>query len=77
LKIPVIHAFAHQSLKGTSHPRKNITRPTMKQVQPVPGAALLIDDVATSGAHLEEASKLLKAAGTDSFAMAWISGEGA
>jgi predicted amidophosphoribosyltransferase len=77
LDVPVINAFAHMGLKGSSHPKSNIKRPAMKLVQSVPGPALLIDDVATSGAHLAEASALLKQEGTESFAVAWIGGDSA
>lgn len=75
LGLPVIIAFSHLEQKGSSHPKKNVGRPSMKLVQRVPGPALLIDDVATSGDHIAEAINLLKAAGTETFALAWISGE--
>lgn len=77
LGLPVIDAFVHLDQKGSSHPKTNASRPPMRLIQAVPGPALLIDDVATSGSHLEEASTRLKAAGTETFAMAWISGESA
>ena len=77
LGLPVIGAFVHLDQKGSSHPKTNAKRPPMRLVQSVPGPALLIDDVATSGSHLEEASNRLKAEGTETFAMAWISGESA
>jgi predicted amidophosphoribosyltransferase len=38
---------------------------------------LLIDDVATSGAHIEEAVKLLKPTCKAVMAIAWISGDAA
>lgn len=75
LGLALIDAFAHIDLKGSSHPRSNVKRPPMQLVQSVPGPAILIDDVATSGAHLAEASRLLKADGTQCFAMAWIGGD--
>jgi hypothetical protein len=75
LGIPVIQAFAHLEQKGTSHPKTNLKRDKMVQIRDVPGPAILIDDVATSGVHLSEASKILEANGTDSLAIAWIGGE--
>jgi hypothetical protein len=77
LGIPVIQAFAYLDQKGTSHPKENVKREKMKLIQEVPGSAILIDDVATSGVHLQEASALLKAQGTESFAVAWIGGDSA
>ncbi len=77
LGIPVIQAFAYLDQKGTSHPKENMKRQKMKLVQEVSGSAILIDDVATSGVHLQEASALLKAQGTETFAVAWIGGDSA
>ena len=75
LNIPVVNAFAHMEQSGSSHPRTIATRPPMRVIQPVPGPSIIIDDVATSGAHLFEASSLLKQAGSNSFSLAWIGGE--
>jgi hypothetical protein len=72
LHVPVIAAFAHMLQKGSSHPKTNVRRPGMKLIQQVPGPAILIDDVATSGRHLEEANDILQAEGVETFAMAWI-----
>lgn len=77
LNLPVINAFSHMEQKGSSHPKSNVGRPSMKLVQSVPGPALLIDDVATSGDHIAEAANLLKAAETECFALAWIGGDSA
>jgi PAS fold len=77
LGIPVIQAFAYLSQIGSSHPKGNLTRQKMKLVREVPGPAILIDDVATSGLHLQECSSLLKARGTETFAVAWIGGDSA
>jgi predicted amidophosphoribosyltransferase len=75
LDLPVINAFAHMELRGSSHPKQNLKREKMKLVQDVPGPAILIDDVATSGFHLEEAAQILKSRGVETFSMAWISGD--
>ncbi len=40
LSIPVIDAFAHQPLKGTSHPKTNLKRPPLRLTQHVPGPAI-------------------------------------
>jgi hypothetical protein len=75
LGLPVIHAFPHLKQTGSSHPKENLKREKMRQVQEIPGPAILIDDVATSGMHLGEAATLLKSAGTSTFSLAWIGGE--
>lgn len=75
LNLPVVQAFSHLKQKGTSHPKENLKREKMLQIREVPGPAILVDDVATSGVHLGEASNILKANGTDSFAIAWIGGD--
>jgi predicted amidophosphoribosyltransferase len=59
LDVECIHAFADIPTTGSSHPRKNINRPKMKCLRRVEKHVILIDDVATSGAHIEEACKLL------------------
>jgi len=47
----------------------------MKLVRPVADAVLLVDDVATSGQHLEEATKLLRQHTNTVFSVAWIGGD--
>jgi predicted amidophosphoribosyltransferase len=59
LQIECVHAFADIPTTGTSHPRRNINRPKMKCLRRIEKHVILIDDVATSGAHIEEACKLL------------------
>jgi PAS domain S-box-containing protein len=77
LGIKVIHAFQHQSLAGTSHPKTNARRPKMKLIREVNDATLLIDDIATSGAHIEEAVKLLRQHSHAVLPVAWIGGTAA
>jgi hypothetical protein len=60
LEIECVEAFICQPHKGSSHPKANVKRPPMKRGPgEVGGAVILIDDVATSGAHIAEAVKLL------------------
>lgn len=74
LGLPVINAFAHLEQLGSSHPKSNLSRSNMRLIQHVPGPAILVDDVATSGSHLTEACNVLRLSGVHSFAMAWIGG---
>ena len=61
--------------KGSSHPKDNLTRPPLKLVEAATGPVLIIDDVATSGAHLEEAITKLRPSAHSVFAVAWIGGD--
>jgi len=75
--IPVVQAFATRPLPGTSHPKQNVRRPPLSLILPVNEPVLLIDDVATSGAHIEEAVRLLKPHTGSVLAVAWIGGDSA
>ena len=72
LGIPVVEAFAPLAVTGSSHPKTNRTRPRMRLRQDLSGDILLFDDVATSGSHLEEATKLLRSERNSVTAVAWI-----
>lgn len=73
--LPVVRAFAHTPLTGSSHPKANLRRPPLKPLMEVQSPAILIDDVATSGRHLEEAALLLRPSAGSVFAAAWIGGD--
>lgn len=77
LDLPMIRAFADQDMEGASHPRQNALRPPLVLVQPVGEPVLLIDDVATSGQHFEEAVDMLKPHAGAVLAIAWIGGDAA
>jgi predicted amidophosphoribosyltransferase len=75
LGLPVAHALALHPASGSSHPKTNLKRPPMRLVTPVDGPVLLIDDVATSGRHIEEATRLLRSTGASVLALAWLGGD--
>jgi hypothetical protein len=75
LQLPALHALALVPEQGTSHPKTNVKRQPMSLLTPVEGPVLLIDDVATSGRHIEEATLLLREAGASVLAIAWIGGD--
>lgn len=77
LTLPMVRAFADQDVQGVSHPKQNAARPPLVLVQPVGGPVLLIDDVATSGRHFEEAVGMLKPHASAVLAIAWIGGDAA
>jgi hypothetical protein len=70
--LPFVDVFATLPVKGTSHPRTNTRRPMMKVVSVPDGPVLLIDDVATSGSHICEASRLLRESCCAAFPVVWI-----
>lgn len=72
LGLVCIQAFACQPQHGKSHPKTNIHRSKMRLENPVASPVILIDDVATSGAHIEEASRLLLQVAPSVLAMCWI-----
>ncbi len=73
--LPVAHALAMSHEPGSSHPKTNAKRAPMRLAAPVEGPVLLVDDVATSGRHIEEASLLLRAQTAGAvLAVAWIGG---
>ncbi len=73
--VPVAHALSIPPDKGSSHPLRNVSRERMTLTTPVKGLVLLIDDVTTSGRHIEEATLLLREGGASVLAVAWIGGD--
>jgi hypothetical protein len=73
LGIAMVEAFAPiATSRGNSHPRRNIRRPAMKLQRPVNQPVILIDDVATSGSHIDEGATLLRASAPQVWPVAWI-----
>lgn len=72
LDVAFIDAFDVLPPSGGSHPRGNARRAsmTLREAPTVP--VLLIDDVATSGAHIEEAAMLLRATAPAVLPLVWI-----
>jgi predicted amidophosphoribosyltransferase len=73
--LPVAHALSLAPDKGSSHPARNIDRAAMTLITPISGPVLLIDDVTTSGRHIEEATLLLRQKGASVLALAWVGGD--
>lgn len=73
LGVTVINAFEPVVVaKGTSHPRKNSARPSMRLAQTVDRPVILVDDVATSGSHIDEAATLLRQSAPSVWPVVWI-----
>ncbi|MEP0191088.1 MAG: hypothetical protein ABJP70_10720 [Erythrobacter sp.] len=74
LKVEYLDAFECIETTGSSHPRRNSDRGKMKLRQSTNKPVLLIDDVATSGAHIHEAVRLLSKDAPSVVSLAWIGG---
>ena len=72
LDVAFTPAFDRIDTAGSSHPRKNKSRPAMKLRHKPTSRVLLIDDVATSGAHIAEAAKLLRQTAPAVLPLVWI-----
>jgi hypothetical protein len=59
-------------VKGSSHPRRNAARPSMRLAKPVDKPVILVDDVASSGSHIDEAATLLRGNAPSVWPVAWI-----
>jgi hypothetical protein len=58
--------------KGSSHPKSSAKLNKMELVGSLDGTTLVVDDVITSGKHVELALKCLRDRNISSFAMGWI-----
>ncbi|MBL8590769.1 MAG: PAS domain-containing protein [Methylobacteriaceae bacterium] len=72
---PVVQALIAPRRSGVSHPKDNARRPPLTLSRPVSEPLILVDDVATSGSHLEEAAQLLRPHCGALLAIAWIGGD--
>jgi hypothetical protein len=67
--------FADRFVTGSSHPKEFSRLPPLQLLRShLVCPILLVDDVATSGWHMEEALLALRALGVMSFGVVWISG---
>ena len=74
LNIPFIQVLADRPSPGASHPKTCASLPPLQQIAAPPPSMILVDDVATSGWHVEEAMVRLRSLGVKVSAVVWISG---
>lgn len=74
LNLPFIQLFADVARPGSSHPKKSANLPGLKQISVPPRSVIVVDDLATSGRHLEQAVSTLRNLSVTASAVAWISG---
>ncbi len=74
IEIPFLQIFADRPCEGVSHPKQHANLPPLQLIAAPPRSVIVIDDLATSGWHLEEAALALRSLGVAASSMAWISG---
>ena len=72
LGVPFRQVLTGAMSRGASHPRKNSALPQFQVHGEISGQVLVIDDVASTGTHIELAVRALRAKGASPLAIAWI-----
>jgi len=68
LGLPFVQVFADRFYTGVSHPKEYSKLPPLEQIADPVASMLLIDDLATSGWHVEEAQTALRKLGASASA---------
>lgn len=74
LGIPYVQSWHDRFVSGVSHPKEFAKLPPLEWLEKPRQSTILIDDVATSGWHMEEALNALRGAGVEASGVAWIGG---
>jgi predicted amidophosphoribosyltransferase len=74
LKAPFVSALLGQTATKGSHPRKSAQLKRYEATRKMDGPVLVVDDVASTGTHMELALTKLREAGASPFGIVWISG---
>jgi len=77
LTLNYLQVWRDRPIKGVSHPKEFRRIPPLDMIAKPIGATLIIDDVATSGFHMEEAIKALRSLNIPAAGVAWISADSA
>jgi hypoxanthine phosphoribosyltransferase len=77
LTLNYLQVWHDRPIRGTSHPKEFRRLPPLDMVAKPIGATLIVDDVATSGYHMEEAIKALHSLCIPAAGIAWISTDSA
>lgn len=72
LDLPFVEAFEPIAVKGSSHPRRNASRPAMRSALTIREPVLLVDDIATTGSHIVEAKRRLRETSPAVFPLVWL-----
>jgi hypothetical protein len=74
LGLPFLQIFADRPCSGVSHPKEFAKLPPLERITDPCPSMILIDDLATSGWHVEESLTALRQLGTATSAFVWITG---
>lgn len=74
LALPFVQRFADRPVAGSSHPKEFRRLPPLVWHQAPDGPVIVIDDVVTSGWHMEEALGMIRSSGHVAVGFAWIGG---
>lgn len=71
---PYVQVFADRFVRGSSHPRAALRLPPLRWITTPDRMCVVVDDLATSGWHLEEALGELRRDGVAALGIAWLGG---
>ena len=74
LGLPFLQVFADRPCSGVSHPKEFVKLPPLECIADPRPSMILVDDLATSGWHIEESLTALRRLGTSASAFVWITG---
>jgi len=74
LGLPFLQVFADRPCSGVSHPKEFRKLPPLQQIADPRSSMILVDDLATSGWHVEESLTALRRLGASTSAFVWIGG---
>jgi len=74
LGLPFLQVFADRPCSGVSHPKEYIKLPPLQRIADPCASMILVDDLATSGWHVEESLTVLRSLGASASAFVWITG---
>ena len=74
LRLPFLQVFADRFCSGVSHPKEFAKLPPLERIADPHPSVILVDDLATSGWHIEESLTALRRLGASASAFAWITG---
>jgi predicted amidophosphoribosyltransferase len=74
LGLAFLQVFADRPCSGVSHPKEFAKLPPLEQIADPRSSMILVDDLATSGWHVEESLTALRRLGASTSAFVWIGG---
>jgi hypothetical protein len=74
VEVPFVQVYADRPCPGASHPKQSVSLPPLQQIADPAGSMIIIDDIATSGWHLQETMLPLRRLGVAVSSVVWISG---